>query len=275
MSSLPTIFHLTHPKSGSQWIKKIFHDIAPERTRLDADAGLSYFFNEPIQPGKIYPTIYTSKPTFEIVLHLKQSWKDPNFVKDQAPLLKYPLSYLLNWFQFSALQKPYKKFFVIRDLRDTLISFYFSMKKTHLIMREEHSTYRSKLTHSDQENGLMYLMESVEFNDYSRIQLSWMNDPETLVIKFEDLIEDPDLFEKIIEHCEMNVSKERLQQAFQNNSFEKLAGHARGVEDQASHFRKGIAGDWRNYFSDPVKETFIKKFGQTLIKTNYEKNENW
>jgi lipopolysaccharide transport system ATP-binding protein len=121
----------------------------------------------------------------------------------------------------------------------------------------------------------MYLMESVEFNDYSRIQLSWMNDPETLVIKFEDLIEDPDLFEKIIEHCEMNVSKERLQQAFQNNSFEKLAGHARGVEDQASHFRKGIAGDWRNYFSDPVKETFIKKFGQTLIKTNYEKNENW
>jgi lipopolysaccharide transport system ATP-binding protein len=275
MSSLPTIFHLTHPKSGSQWIKKILHDIAPKRTRLDADAGLSYFFNEPIRPGKIYPTIYTSKATFEIVLHLKQNWNDEYFVKGHAPLLKHWASYFLNWFQFSALQRPYKKFFVIRDLRDTLVSFYFSMKKTHLIMSKEHSMYRSKLTHSDQEAGLIYLMESDEFSDYSRIQLSWMNDPETLVIKFEDLIENFDLFEKVIEHCEIDVSKENVQRAFQNNSFENLAGRARGVEDQDSHFRKGIAGDWKGYFSDPVKKVFIKNFGKTLIQTGYEKNENW
>jgi hypothetical protein len=149
------------------------------------------------------------------------------------------------------------------------------MKKTHLIMREEHSTYRSKLTHSDQEAGLIYLMESGEFIDYSRIQLSWMNDPETLVVKFEDLIENLNLFEKVIEHCEIDVSKENVQRAFQNNSFENLAGRARGVEDQDSHFRKGIAGDWKGYFSDPVKKVFIKNFGKTLIQTGYEKNENW
>lgn len=274
--SSPTVFHLTHPKAGSQWIKKILYAIAPDRTRMDANGMVAYFFAEPIRPGKIYPAIYTSRATFEAVLHSKRNWDNEYFVRGQKRFLSHHAFYLLNWIQFSLLGRPYKKFFIMRDLRDTLISLYFSMKKTHIIMRPEHATYRFQLTHSDQENGLIYLLGTEEFEDYSRIQLSWLEDPETLVMKFEDLIENPSLFVKIIEHCQLDVSRERLQQVLDANSFENLAGgRTRGVEDQDSHFRKGIAGDWKNYFTDRVKQAFLQRYGSVLIRTGYEKDEDW
>jgi lipopolysaccharide transport system ATP-binding protein len=206
---------------------------------------------------------------------IASNWDAPLLVASQKPLLKYKTSYLMNWLRFGILRRSYKKFFIIRDLRDTLISLYFSMKYTHLMMREEHQAFRSMLIGSDEEKGLIHLMDSLEFQDYGRIQASWANDADTLVVKFEDLIENPMLFEAILHHCEIEIPTSKLEQILENNNFSTLSARERGVEDEKSHYRKGIAGDWKNYFTDKVKDEFKKKYGQLLIDTGYEKDLLW
>jgi hypothetical protein len=98
------------------------------------------------------------------------------------------------------------------------------------------------------------------------------------VIRFEDLLErDRDILEPtLLDRCELGVPRGRLRRAIENQSFERLSGgRARGEEDMDSHYRKGIAGDWRNYFTDPVKDAFKERWGQLLVATGYERDLNW
>jgi lipopolysaccharide transport system ATP-binding protein len=47
------------------------------------------------------------------------------------------------------------------------------------------------------------------------------------------------------------------------------------VEDITSHHRKGIAGDWRYYFSERVKEAFKDQWADLMIATGYETRMDW
>ena len=60
------------------------------------------------------------------------------------------------------------------------------------------------------------------------------------------------------------------------NRFERLTGgRKRGQEDLAAHERKGVAGDWRNYFSERVTLAFKARYGGLLVATGYEQDLNW
>lgn len=55
------------------------------------------------------------------------------------------------------------------------------------------------------------------------------------------------------------------------NRFEKLAGGRRpGREDAHSHFRKGVAGDWRQYFSPRVRDVFEERYGRVIRALQYD-----
>ena len=55
----PTVLHITHPKAGSQWLHKILRQCAPERV-ITPQYEAAEFLRAPIQPGKIYPTLYVT-----------------------------------------------------------------------------------------------------------------------------------------------------------------------------------------------------------------------
>src|SRR6185369_15120835 len=95
-ANMPTIFHVTHWKAGSQWIKKILRTLAPDRY-IESQLQIGHFLNSPLQEGKIYTAVYVTKDQFESV----------------------------------ELPKNWCRFVVIRDLRDTLVSGYFSLKVSH------------------------------------------------------------------------------------------------------------------------------------------------
>ncbi|HVS27088.1 MAG TPA: hypothetical protein VHE58_07310 [Burkholderiales bacterium] len=42
-----------------------------------------------------------------------------------------------------------------------------------------------------------------------------------------------------------------------------------------AHERKGVAGDWQNYFSKRVKEAFKNRYGGLLVATGYERDLDW
>ena len=56
-------------------------------------------------------------------------------------------------------------------------------------------------------------------------------------------------------------------------SFERLSkGRARGDEDPSSFFRKGVAGDWRNTFTEQDRRVFEQAAGDLLARLGYEEH---
>jgi hypothetical protein len=46
-------------------------------------------------------------------------------------------------------------------------------------------------------------------------------------------------------------------------------------ENTRHHYRKGMSGDWKNYFSNAHINSTKKLIGNALIELGYEKNNFW
>jgi homopolymeric O-antigen transport system ATP-binding protein len=236
----PAIFHITHWKAGSQWIYKILADCAPER--IVPPSAHNMHVKLGARPGKIYPTCYI---TLE---------------------------------EFMAIRRPAnsKHFFVLRDLRDTLVSAYFSFKHSHPIESPEMARWRSDLKTLNQEEGMFYLMEEF-LPAVTRIQLSWLEAGEPF-IRYEDLlVNDQEIMERVlIDQCGLDVPREKLRSVVAASRFEAVTGgRPRGQEDLSAHERKGISGDWRNHLSEGAQHAMKVRFGGLLIASGYEKGLDW
>jgi hypothetical protein len=272
----PTIFHITHWKAGSQWVAEILKQSAPERfipwgvgkAGANNGRGESSFRTTALIPGSIYGTMYVPRRNFERKVHgfPRDSWQET---------VRFPRPELSNWWYYSVKKSPYKCFFVMRDARDTLVSFYFSTKNSHKIEVDVMDTRRQILNTASEEDGLIYLInDALPF--IAEIQTSWLGAPDILTLKYEDILgNELEFFGQLIDYCQINIDRRLLDGIINNNFFEKITGRDRGVEDAYSHYRKGIAGDWKNYFTDRVKAEFKYRFGGLLIETGYEKDLDW
>jgi lipopolysaccharide transport system ATP-binding protein len=229
----PTVFHATHYKAGSQWIHRILHWCAPERI-VPPRAGNAHLLNDPLQPGMIYPTLYITKEQLESV---------------KLP----PNSHV---------------FVVIRNLRDTLVSLYFSFLSSHTVTDPGVLETRASLQRMSRTDGLLWLMRHSAFLTNAEIQHSWIA-AGTPIIRYEELlVHDETILEKVLlHHCELPVSREHLQNAVRGCRFEALTGRKPGQEDPSSHARKGIVGDWRNYFDDTLVRAFVSLYGDVEAMT--------
>lgn len=241
-SGSPTVFHVTHYKAGSQWIQAILKGCV-EEDLVRAKAGVHQFLEEPIQAGKVYSSVYVTRQQFESV----------------------------------AVPERWRRFVVIRDLRDTTVSGYFSLKLSHgEFATDRVSELRRELQEGSIEEGLIRTLDQwLTVN--ADIQRSWLEGGER-VIRYEDLLDnDVDILERVlIDECEYPIPRRRLRRAVETRRFERMSrGRTRGEEDVTAHLRKGVAGDWRNYFTEPVKEAFKERWGDLLITAGYERDLDW
>lgn len=242
-SSQPTVFHITHWKAGSQWVRAILKDAVPRRyIRVIEDMSN---LRTDFRPGWVYSPVYL--PT----------WGFDEYIPASTPM---------------------RRFVVIRDLRDTLVSWYFSVKHSHPLV-EKNTTdflapYRNRLNAASLEDGLIVVLEE-RMEPIAQIQQSWMKTGD-LVLRYEEMLaDDQEAFRRIFEHCGIDVDPEVLEAAVNAHSFEARTGRKRGEEDLSAHHRKGIAGDWQNRFTPKVVEAFKERFGQLLIETGYEQSMDW
>ena len=196
------------------------------------------FLRFPIQVGKIYPTIYVTRE------------------------------------QFLAVGVPpnHRRFVIIRDLRDTLVSLYFSVKVSHAISTAFYRAFRDGLRERTLEDGLLYLLEypgrENAFPLCAAIQESWLRAGEPL-FRYENLLQDDvAIFEYLLlRRCELPVTAERLREVVLATRFEALTGgRRRGEEDVTAHERKGVAGDWQNHFTPRVKRAFKEQLRRALLE---------
>ena len=96
-------------------------------------------------------------------------------------------------------------------------------------------------------------------------------------VRYEDLLERPEEeVGRLLEFLGAEASEKIVRRCVSSASFEKLTkGRRRGQEDASSFFRKGVAGDWRNVFTEQDKLIFKEEAGDLLIRIGYEKDDDW
>jgi len=184
-------------------------------------------------------------------------------------------------------ERDYKKLFIYRDPRDVVISH------ANWVMKEP-KIYLNKIYTECYEDNNQRIMASIEgvplgklfgssssqpdiAQDFERWK-GWINDPQTLAIRFEDLVGErgggdenkrQNLIRDIFKHIGYDVSDEDLISMFSSHSMNPEKSHT---------FRKGNKGSiagWKNKFTNEHKDTFKKVTGKLLIELGYEKDMDW
>lgn len=233
---LPSVYHITTWKAGSTWVQGVLTEIAPDRVLVPEPAVADGIEFSDVVPGRIYTPLYLNRPRF-----------------DDSP--------------FATV--PHRKFVVLRDLRDTLVSWYFSLAKTHG-ENPEVLMHRHELRKMSKEDGLLYLLNHPHFYGLSMIGSTWLRSTDAIVIRFESLIEDPHRwFRLILDECGIEAAEDQFADALNRQSFEALANRPRGTEG-VSHYRRGVAGDWKSHFSDRIAREFARRYDDLVVKSGYE-----
>jgi hypothetical protein len=96
-------------------------------------------------------------------------------------------------------------------------------------------------------------------------------------VRYEDLLERTEAeVRRLLNFLGADAGEEVVNECVGSASFEKLTeGRERGQEDPSSFFRKGVAGDWKDVFTEQDRQIFKEEAGDLLIELGYERDHNW
>lgn len=175
-----------------------------------------------------------------------------------------------------------KPIYVVRDGRDVIISsyFHFLVENNHCPPNEREK-WRNRMDFSDFDNcaknidsflQVFHSTYSVGLN-----QITWKEHVEkslkhdnVLIIKYEDLLSEPlTVLIKACQHLSIDYVENQISAAIEKYSFKNQK------KKNPTFLRKGLAGDWKNYFNQKTRIAFDQIAGDTLIKLGYENNRHW
>ena len=136
-----------------------------------------------------------------------------------------------------------------------------------------------------------------EFSAYLRVKLtevtdpyftyrmfveSWWDKTGVCYVYYENFKVDPEReLLKIMNYLNVNIDEQRLAHAIEYNTFENVTfrkyGKARKPcdEDGIKFQRKGVSGDWLNYFTRSACELIDDFMGDIIIRLGYEQSNDW
>ena len=183
-------------------------------------------------------------------------------------------------------QEKCQRFFIYRDLRDVAVSHARWVAKEERIFL--HQIYQQI---ADFDEQLMRSIKGVPVGspfgsnlsqpdigqDFSRWQ-GWIDDPNTLAIKFEDLVGERgggseekrlDQVQQILDRLAINLSLQEIKSKFASYVMNPMESHTfvKGG--------KGKKGSWKMVFQPQHKQAFKQVAGDTLIELGYETDLNW
>jgi hypothetical protein len=254
LSTYQNLYHCTVQKSASQWIRRLFSD-----PRVYPYCGLDSFQYQHQLPGRFDPRKLTDR-------RFTSAFPEGTIA---TPLY-------VDYAGYASIPKParYKAFFLMRDPRDVVVSWYFSSKLSHQ-PQGDIKRIRQELSQLSQSDGLRYSIDYLADFGLFAAQRSWVNatslDANILLMRYEDLIgaEQLEHVERLMQHCDIRIPRGDLVKLLAEHSFQELSGRERGVEDTRAHYRKGVAGDWRNHFDDSVSRHFDQVVGDLIRVWNY------
>src|SRR5262245_5297709 len=219
------LFHITHWRAGSQWMLAVLKDVFGREVVAEPEENVRHLLGD-LGPAKVYPCAYVTKGEFDAL----------------------------------SLPQDTRRAVLVRDLRDALVSTYFSSRNTHVLMGPIEKR-RWFLQRFNEEQGLLYMMDFA-LHHSAQIQRSWLEAGER-VLRLEDfMVNSGAAFVRLFrEHWRMDVPEETLEEVMSKHSFARYSGgRAPGQEDRTSHYRKGVHGDWRQHFTPKVVDEFKRRY---------------
>lgn len=259
---MSNLFHCCIQKTASMWFTNFFSD-----SLMAQKTGMSY-----ISPGKNY---FSSKEvSFSDLIIPDNSIVGPLYIPYDA-------------FITEAIKREYRAFFVYRDPRDYIISDYFSVMNSHsgkeiIAVREMYKKEFGKDVTEALKKIIYNFFEDKAGSFVYRFVPAWLeaadNNPNIKLFRYEDLFGSSSelFFNSLLNHLQIDISGDELRVLLEKYRFEIFSGgRSAGDENKNHHYRKGISGDWKNYFDDETKHIFKQKTGSLLQNLGYEKDQRW
>lgn len=95
-------------------------------------------------------------------------------------------------------------------------------------------------------------------------------------VRYEDLIANPEPeVKRLFEFLGAESTGRTVSRCVSATSFEKLSKGRKPGEEASSFYRKGVAGDWKNVFTEQNRRDFKEKAGDLLVELGYEEGHYW
>jgi len=169
------------------------------------------------------------------------------------------------------IPKPdsYRSFCVWRDPRDVVVSFYFSCLYSHPPIGK-HPHWRQHLSQLNEERGMIWVIDLLAhelkiFDALKSYENCEERDPQCKLIKYADFFKPANHFGQVVDLLSwlgVDVPEGDLKPIVANHSFTSKTGRKQGNENKNHHLRKGVAGDYVNYFTPAIKERFWEVYGK-------------
>ena len=221
------------PKSGTTWMRTMVR-LLPGYTEypLDKITGLDPQELRDVAPGQVF--------------HGHFVWRAPE------------LHEIIREMEFAVV-------FVYRDLRDVVVSDYF---------------HRSALNPKRRPP----IFDEVPFEELFRpaILQEWCGSAKRYPdirhwirnypsVRYEDLKRDcAGELHRVFTEMGFAIDIALCEHIAEEAAFDRLSGRKPGQEDVKSPLRKGVVGDWKNYFRPDVYAEFIEVYGDLLVEYGYE-----
>ena len=160
----------------------------------------------------------------------------------------------------------------VRDPKDVLVSQYFSWLKTH----ENNPTViletREKLSEMSIKVGQRLLVHKrlIPFCNAISSWIPAISSGRAHILKYEDLLTDfAGHMGPALELANVPMDQQELRDLEAKYSFSNITNRDPGAEDQSNHYRKGIAGDWMNYFDDRLVNIFNEAYSDICDGVGY------
>ena len=246
---VPTnVYYATIQKTGTHWFKAIFED-----ERIQRYSGLWSY------PGHRY------------------EWGE--FIKTFPPHHFVPALFM-PYGLYEEISKPdhYRTFYVVRDPRDIVVSWYFSARDTHRLTGKV-ALHRPTLRSLSQEDGITYAIEVLSYT--FAFMRSWAyaapRDPAVRIVRFEEMTRAPfEGFRALFDHCQIPVPDATLREVLSDYTKEAMRqrDEDRGFLRQrtlsdASHYRPG-GSSWQEAFTPAHHDQFAAANGDILSLLGYD-----
>jgi len=249
------VLHCTEHKSGSQWIKAVLSDALVYK-----GSGYSHYHMQSrlnigadLRPLGKRSLAGLAAPKLSIISPLYIAYNDRGTF-------------------------PYKNavdFFVTRNPRELMVSWFFSTKKNHIDMvKSPDNTFnkarRDLAEITDVSDGIDYAINY--WNKLGRFSsiISWYEaaaDGATLIFKYEDFIVDSSSsFKRLFSHLDIKLNPEEFSELIEVYSFESLTGRKIGESNDESHMRGGGSSSYEKYWNERHENRLKLIMGEWLDK---------
>ncbi|MEM7312189.1 MAG: sulfotransferase domain-containing protein [Planctomycetota bacterium] len=191
--------------------------------------------------------------------------------------------YMGHW-EYEEIPKngPGRAFFICRDPRDIVSSYYFSTRYAHRAHKRI-LPRRAELNGLEQQAGMLKCVEYLKQDRLFERIGSWFDAAESSddvkVIRYESITgpEQFQVFRDLFDFCQIALPDDKLEEVLDKYSFKKMAKRkeTEKTTNVKSHYRSGKSGDWQNHFDEEIRTAFVDATGDLLEKLGYETHANW